>query len=105
MLFIKGSTTLPRKRSTLTLPSATDSPTVNTAVPTIRTPSSNNSSPQYSLHRNHGSSNNFINHLNPNQRLSHKRAQSVNSENNGHSNSFPPLKNDLLGDLALVFIL
>lgn len=83
MTFPKGSSTLPRKRNNLSV--TPDS--VNSASKT---------SPYLSLTRHHtGSANNLLNY--PSNHQNHKRAQSVNGES---SNSFPPLKNDLLADLA-----
>lgn len=60
------------------------------------------SSPHMSLSRHNGSSSSNILELNHSQTNSvHKRAQSVNNHNNLENNyNFPPLKNDLLGDLS-----
>lgn len=77
----KGSYTLPRKRSTLTL--LTPNPVHQSPV-----------SPVASPNRYRGTSTNPHGSAGSQQ---HKRAQSVSNEN---YQSFPPLKNDLLADLA-----
>ena len=68
-------------------------------VPSSLTPDviASQKSPQLSLNRQ-GSFNN-LHHQHASQQ--HKRAQSVNHCENNH-NTFPPLKNDLLGDLSRI---
>ncbi len=73
---------------------------MNTPNGSINAPSNTTYSPQYAtLNRQQsGSSSNDLNNL-------HKRAQSVNSNystENNHQCNFPPLKNDLLGDLSKI---
>lgn len=71
---------------------------LNNSTPETQT--NQNSSPQFSLNRQSSYSN--LHHQHVNQQ--HKRAQSVNhQQSNEHChNTFPPLKNDLLGDLSRI---
>jgi hypothetical protein len=70
------------------------------------TNSGGSGSPHLSLNRQNGlSSSNLLEMNHPNHtNSSHKRAQSVHHYNNSENQNFPPLKNDLLGDLKLVLV-